>query len=125
MTAAQADGEALRAEEARLIEEAQHPPKPAAGEGEAALEAMAKWEETQECLAGNAAESAHIAQKEEEQRWWAARWEAAFGLPEGGWGEGGPEQLGSVELMAKLSAQARYGEIWRDAARYSGDAAEI
>ena len=54
---------------------------------------MAKWEETQECLAGNAAEAAHIAQKEEEQRWWAARWEAAFGLPEGGWGEGGPEQL--------------------------------
>ena len=67
VTAAQADGEALRAEEARLLEEAQHPPRPAAGEGEA----MAKWEETQECLAGNAAEAAHIAQKEEEQRWWA------------------------------------------------------
>ena len=93
----------------QLLEDALHPAKPDLSEEPSKEErdAMLKWEETQECIAGNIEESKHIEQKAEEQRWWAARWEATFGLPDGGWGAGGPEELGSVELMAKLSAQVR------------------
>ena len=58
-TAAVADGHALREEEVQLLEDAQHPAKPDLSEEPSKEErdAMLKWEETQECIAGNIEES--------------------------------------------------------------------